>query len=194
LFTPLGETMHEKLETERLLLRPPLETDLAVMTALANDFGVLKNTATMPFPYTLADAQAFLTRAIERRAKGVGYSFAILCKANNAFIGGIGIHPEHEFELGYWLGRPFWGQGYATEAATRIVRFAFDELGAKKLTAGWYEGNEASSRVLEKLGFKPSGATMRESIARGASILSNQMVLTREDFARVENRHEQARH
>ena len=66
------------------------------------------------------------------------------------------------FEFGYWLGKPFWGLGYATEAAQRLVRFAFDELGLRRVHAGWFHDNPASGHVLAKLGARHNGSRMRE--------------------------------
>jgi ribosomal-protein-alanine N-acetyltransferase len=178
--------MREMLETERLLLRPPQDDDAGPMVPLANDFDVAKNLASMPFPFTLDDALAFVARAADLRTKGTGYTFAVLRKSDGAFVGACGVHPERGFELGYWVGRPFWGRGFATEAARRVVRFAFEELNAKKIVAGWYEDNPASGRVLEKLGFAHEMEEKRESVARGAIAVCRMMALTRATFARLE--------
>ena len=178
--------MREKLETERLILRPPQESDAAAMAPLANNLTLTKNTVSMPYPYTLDDARAFITRSRERRAKGADFPFAIFKKAGMTLIGAVGVHPERNFELGYWIGEPFWGQGYATEAARRVVRFAFEELNANKIVAGWYHDNPASGRVLEKLGFRHEKEEERPSMARGQAATCRMMALTRATFARLE--------
>jgi RimJ/RimL family protein N-acetyltransferase len=88
------------------------------------------------------------------------------------------------FEMGYWLGRPYWGQGYATEAARKLAAFAFSGLKAGRLTAGYFHDNPASGRVLEKIGFKPDGAEHRDCLARGHTVYCLGMLLQRENFGR----------
>ena len=178
--------MREELETNRLLLRPPQDADAAAMTPLANNYAIAKNLLTMPHPYTLDDAHAFIARARERRAKGIDSSFAIFRKSDGALIGAAGVHPDRDFELGYWVGEPFWGKGYATEAARRVTRFAFEDLNAKEVRAGWYVDNPASGRVLEKIGFRYTEDEELPSLARGCSATCRRMVLTRSAFARLE--------
>ena len=81
-------------------------------------------------------------------------------------------------------GQPFWRLGYATEAAKRVVSFAFRELKATSVRAGWFEDNPASGRVLQKLGCRPDGAVPRGSLARGQEVTCHLMALTREEFGR----------
>lgn len=88
--------------------------------------------------------------------------------------------------LGYWIGKPYWGHGYASEAAHRVIRFAFDELDAKLLTAGWFFDNPASGRILEKLGFKPSGSEEMECLSRGEPVFCHKVELNRADFGAVD--------
>jgi len=178
--------MRERLETERLMLQPPQDADAEAILLLANNFAVAKNTISMPHPYALNDARAFIARSCERRTKGVDYPFVVFRKADMALVGAVGVHPDRNFELGYWIGEPFWGQGYATEAARRVVRFAFEDLGAKEVRAGWYADNPASGRVLEKLGFRYTTDEDLPSLARGCTVTCRRMVLTRSAFARQE--------
>ncbi|MDE3115138.1 MAG: GNAT family N-acetyltransferase [Pseudomonadota bacterium] len=175
-----------RLETERLLLRPPEDADIAAMTALANDYGVAKNLSRLPHPYTEDDAQSFVTRSALMRAQGTEFPFAIVCKENGLYLGGCGLHLKDNglFELGYWLGRCHWGQGYATEAARKVAGFAFHGLKAVRVTAGYFHDNPASGRVLEKLGFRPDGAVNRDCLARGHTVYCLDMLLERENFGR----------
>ena len=92
--------------------------------------------------------------------------------------------PDEGYEFGYWLGKPFWGQGYATEAARRLAQFAFEELGLESLHAGWFHDNPASGHVLAKLGARHNGSQMRDCRARGMQVLCHDMLLTRADFLR----------
>jgi RimJ/RimL family protein N-acetyltransferase len=169
------------LESERLILRPPRPADIPAMTVWLGDFSVSRNLARVPYPYTEADAEDFVAT---RGRHGEGqYSFAITRKDDGLFLGCIGLHQEeagHEF--GYWLGKPFWGRGYATEAARSVALFAFEKLEAPFVWAGWFHDNPASGHVLAKLGARHNGSRMRESVARGAKVLCHEMLLTREAF------------
>jgi ribosomal-protein-alanine N-acetyltransferase len=169
------------LESERLILRPPRHADIAAMTVWLGDFHVSRNLARVPYPYTEADAEDFV---LARGAHGGGhYSFCITRKSDSVFLGCIGLHREkagHEF--GYWLGKPYWGLGYATEAARALTQFAFSTLDAPFVWAGWFHDNPASGHVLAKLGARHNGSRMRECRARGIKLLCHEMVLTREAF------------
>jgi RimJ/RimL family protein N-acetyltransferase len=159
------------LETERLLLRPPRAADISHFVPLLSDLEVSKNLSRVPHPYTEDDACAFIVVTAHAWRNGTEFVFSILRKEPPAYIGICGVHPERNWEFGYWLGKPFWGQGYATEAAARLVAYCFDDLGADGLNAGWYCDNPASGRVLEKLGCIRNGAEKRACLARGCQVL-----------------------
>jgi [ribosomal protein S5]-alanine N-acetyltransferase len=167
------------LETERLLLRPPRAADISHFVPLLDDFEVSKNLSPVPHPYTEDDACAFIVNANHGFATGTDYPFAILIKASSVFIGVCGLHPRGGWQFGYWLGKRYWGKGYATEAAGRVVAFAFDELKTEALRAGWYYDNPASGRVLEKLGFKLTGEAERSCTARGCTVKCHLVELDR---------------
>jgi RimJ/RimL family protein N-acetyltransferase len=161
----------------------PEASDVKAIATLMNDWDVVKNLASPPFPYLEEHAREFVDRQEDRRAKGTDFVFAITRKSDSAFIGKCGVHlRETGFELGYWLGRPYWGQGYATEAAAEVLAFGFRNLRADHIWAGWFHDNPASGRVLEKLGFKPNGCDRRDSAARGESVLCNLVTMSRADF------------
>ena len=171
------------LETERLLLRPPERRDIPALVPLANNYDVAKNLSKLPYPYTAQHGEEFVTRASEQWETGSDYPFSITRKSDGAFLGGCGLHPkEGSIDFGYWLGQPFWKQGYATEAARRLVAFAFDELNAAHVWAGWFHDNPRSGNVLAKLGCKPNGFEKRHCLARGMDIGCNIVVMTREAF------------
>jgi ribosomal-protein-alanine N-acetyltransferase len=175
--------MNEELETERLLLRPVCAADLPKVAALMADYAVAKNLSTAPHPYTLADAQAFFARHSESRASGGGHVFALIRKSDGAFIGKNGLHAKDGVvEMGYWLGKPYWGRGFGTEAARRVLAFGFDELKLERIVAGWFEDNTASGRILAKLGFAATETIERDCLARGHTVRCNMMALTRETF------------
>ncbi|HEX4295241.1 MAG TPA: GNAT family N-acetyltransferase [Rhizomicrobium sp.] len=171
-----------RLETARLLLRPPEPGDVKAITAFM-EWDVVKNLCRAPHPYLEEHAHAFLGRQEEGRARGSDFAFAVTRKSDSAFAGMCGVHlREKGFELGYWLGRPHWGQGYATEAAAEVLAFAFRNLRADTVEAGWFQDNPASGRVLEKIGFRPDGTGRRDCAARGESVLCNLVIMSRAEF------------
>ena len=173
------------LESERLLLRPPEFRDVPAITTWIGDWDVAKNLSSVPHPYREDDAREFVSRMVMQKARGEAFCFAIMRKTDDVFMGCCGLTlKDGRFELGYWLGKPFWGQGYATEAAKKVVSFAFRELKAESLWAGWFHDNPASGRVLEKLGGRPDGAEPRNSLARGHKVYCHMVALTREQFGR----------
>jgi RimJ/RimL family protein N-acetyltransferase len=158
------------LETERLVLRAPRLDDAASLATLANDRRIAANTLRIPHPYSLADARAFITdvNASERET-------AFLIATQDAVVigaCGVAILDGETPELGYWLGTPFWGKGYATEAARAVIDHAFGELGHDTLLAGARVSNPASRRVLQKCGFQWTGVGLYRirSIASSAPV------------------------
>jgi len=171
------------LETERLLLRPPGRRDIPAIVPLANDYDVAKNLSKLPHPYTVVDAEAFVAQMEEKRAAGTDFTFVITRKPDGVVMGCIGLHlDDGTFEFGYWLGRPYWRLGYATEAARRLVAFAFDDLKAEYVWAGWFHDNPRSGNVLAKVGCQPKSFQKRFSLARGMEIGCNVTILTRESY------------
>ncbi|HXS07363.1 MAG TPA: GNAT family N-acetyltransferase [Rhizomicrobium sp.] len=169
------------LESERLILRPPRPTDIQAMTVWLGDFSVSRNLAKVPHPYSEGDAEEFVNRNA-RHGDG-HHNFVIARKADGIFLGGIGLNlGDTGYEFGYWLGKPFWGQGFASEAARGLVKFAFDRLDAPTVWAGWFHDNPASGNVLMKLGARHNGSRMRDCLARGHKVLCHEMLLTREAF------------
>ena len=153
--------------TERLLLRPGWAEDAPALAAAIADEMIVRNLATAPWPYRLRDAEAFLAQPRDP----VLPSFLIFERTDGApnLVGscGLGRRPSGAVELGYWIARPFWGHGYATEAAVALVDIA-RALGFTQLEGSHFLDNPASARVLEKLGFEPVGITApRLSCARG---------------------------
>ncbi|HEX3651327.1 MAG TPA: GNAT family N-acetyltransferase [Rhizomicrobium sp.] len=184
MITP-APAMNEELETERLLLRPVSADDLPRIAALMADYDVAKNLSTAPHPYALADAEAFYAKHSESCARGESHVFALGRKNDGAFIGKNGLHAtDGVVEMGYWLGKPYWGQGFGTEAARRVLEFGFNDLKLEKIVAGCFEDNPASGRILSKLGFTATETIERNCLARGQTVRCNMMVLTRDAFQR----------
>ena len=172
------------LETERLLLRRPERRDIPAIVPLANNYDVAKNLSKLPHPYTAQDGEDYVANVEKQWAAGSDFPFSITRKSDGALIGGCGLHPKNGgvFEFGYWLGQPFWKQGYATEAARRLVVYAFQDLQAARVWAGWYWDNPASGHVLSKVGCTPTGQEKRPCLARGVDVDCNIAVLSREEF------------
>ena len=142
------------LETKRLALRAPRLEDAKTMVALANDRRIAENTARIPHPYKMSDAEGFITGA----NKAGGEAVFLITLRDKTVIGACGVTArEATPELGYWLGVPYWGNGYATEALHAVIDYAFTDLAHEALQAGARVTNPASRRVLEKCGFQWTG-------------------------------------
>lgn len=142
------------IKTERLKLKSPQMDDGVGLTELINDKSVVKWLSDIPFPYTVRHAEEFIERAQEKALKNESYNFMIF--QNNKMIGGIGLTEfrKRSCELGYWLGKKYWGNGFATEAVNGILDFGFNNLKRKEIYAAYKLGNEGSKRVLKKCGFQ----------------------------------------
>jgi RimJ/RimL family protein N-acetyltransferase len=153
------------LVTERLVLRPPHEDDIPDMVELAGNRKVAEMLARMPHPYSEREARAFISSVAGRRA---GTAYALTLADSGAFIGGAGLNPkERGLELGYWIGEPHWGKGYATEAAHALIDLAFRATAIERLHASCRVLNDSSRRVIHKCGFQYAGQGMIDSLAAG---------------------------
>ena len=163
--------------TPRLLLRPGFPEDAPALAAGIADEAIARNLATVPWPYRVRDAEAFLASPRDP----VLPSLLILERGQQApqLVGscGLGRRPSGAVEMGYWIARPFWGRGIATEACTALVDIA-RTLGLATLEGSHFIDNPASARVLEKLGFEPIGIIApRMSCARGLEVPARLMRL-----------------
>ena len=165
-----AETFREScipvLETERLVLRAPRLEDAKAVAQLANDRRIAENTARIPHPYSLADAEKFIA-SVNRDDD----EMAFLITREKAVLGAVGISvgEREPPEVGYWLGVPFWGHGYATEAVRAVIDHAFADLDFEVLGAGARVTNPASRRVLEKCGFQWTGVGLTRIRALASS-------------------------
>ena len=165
------------VSTPRLTLRAPGPGDVDRILALANDIDIARMTTSMPYPYCRGDADAFLARMdgldLDREI-----AFAI-DDGRDGLIGVVGLFPHGPLgpEIGYWIGRGYWGQGYATEAAEAALVWAGKDWGRRVVMSGHFADNPASGRVLEKVGFLYTGEVQsRRSTARGAAAPTRMMV------------------
>jgi RimJ/RimL family protein N-acetyltransferase len=167
----------ETLETARLKLRPVTRADAPRLSTLINDPDVARMTTRIPHPYSLEDAQSFLGAC---EASGE-QPFAIDHR-EDGLIGVLGFHAPQDDgamgpEVGYWLGRSYWGQGYATEALRGALLWASRDWGKRCLVSGHFADNPASGNVLIKAGFLYTGEVRRHhSVARGEDVDARRMV------------------
>jgi RimJ/RimL family protein N-acetyltransferase len=142
------------LETKRLALRAARLEDAKAVAALANDRRIAENTARIPHPYKLADAEQFIAGANKK-----GEAAYLITLRDGTIIGACGLmfHYDDTPEIGYWLGVPYWNKGYATEALHALIDYAFTDLMHDAVQAGARVTNPASRRVLEKCGFQWTG-------------------------------------
>jgi RimJ/RimL family protein N-acetyltransferase len=134
-------------------LRAPRSSDAEAIARLAGDRRIAGNTLRIPHPYSLADAEQFIA-AINRQNGEATFVITL----GDTLIGACAVDMrESGAEIGYWLGVPYWGQGYATEAARALIDHAFGVLGHEMLASGARVNNPASRRVLEKCGFQWTG-------------------------------------
>jgi [ribosomal protein S5]-alanine N-acetyltransferase len=148
------------LKTARLLLRPFRLTDADDVQRLAGDRDIASTTASIPHPYDDGIAEQWIATHQRHFAQGTWLDLAITLDPAGALVGAIGLRfePEHDrAELGYWIGKPYWGRGYATEAARALVQYGFETLGLHRIYARHFTRNPASGNVLQKIGMTHEG-------------------------------------
>jgi RimJ/RimL family protein N-acetyltransferase len=166
------------IETARLVLRPLGVGDIPAMIAGAGDLAVSRMLARVPYPYTEEHARTAVAAARAGAVTARGVVFAVTL--NGKMIGQVGLHGiPARYGTGYWLARPYWGHGYATEAVAAVVAYAFDVLGARMVRAGVFVDNPASLHLLGKLGFRRVGVRNSRSLARNERLEHIATVLTR---------------
>ena len=163
--------------TPRLLLRPGFPEDAPALAGAIGDEAIARNLANVPWPYRMRDAEAFLASP---RHPGLPSCLIFdLGRGSPELAGacGLGRRASGAVELGYWLARPFWGRGLATEACAAVIAMA-KALGLERIEGSHFLDNPASGRVLEKLGFEPTGIVApRMSCARGSEVPARLMRL-----------------
>jgi [ribosomal protein S5]-alanine N-acetyltransferase len=144
------------LETPRLRLRPYSEADIAELVPLVGTREVAATTLRIPHPYNEQHAREFFVLAQEAGRIWL----AITLREDGRQIGGVGLYVDEQHqhaELGYWLGVPYWGKGYATEAACEMLRYGFEDLKLHRIFASHFKHNPASGNILKKLGMGYEG-------------------------------------
>ncbi len=166
------------ITTGNLILRTPCLADADAFFAALSDFEVTRMTGAVPWPYSRSDAENFIRACLANRETGAAHVLTITSSGEPAFgTAGLSHVEDGVHELGFWLARTHWGNGYATEAARAVIDWARASLPVTGFIAGHYTDNPASGRILEKLGFRSVGEVDMPSRARGSLSPSRQYVL-----------------
>jgi RimJ/RimL family protein N-acetyltransferase len=161
------------LETLRLRLRQYTEADIPGLLPLVGAKEVAATTLRIAHPYTEQDARDFLELAKDPDKLWL----AITLRNDGRQIGGIGLRVDQQHqhaELGYWLGVPYWGQGYATEAAREVLRYSFEDLRLHRIFASHFKHNPVSGRILRKLGMHHEGC-QREHLRKWDQFVDSEL-------------------
>lgn len=148
------------LETRRLILRPFAASDAADVQRLAGDREIADTTLNIPHPYEDGMAEEWIATHRPRFEEGKLCNFAITLRDSGDLIGAMGLVITRRFdhaELGYWMGKPYWGKGFCTEAGRAVIEYGFTHLGLHRIHASYMARNPASGRVMRKLGMKQEG-------------------------------------
>lgn len=171
------------LQTKRILLRPWREEDAENLYKYAKDPEVGVPAGWLP--HTSVEN----SREIIRGVLSAPDTYAVCLKEDGKPIGSVGFHRndlaenDDEYELGYWIGKPFWGQGLIPEASREMLRYAFEDLGMARVWCGHYDGNVKSRRVMEKLGFVYHHTTEGIEVSLLGEIRTGHaLLLTREEW------------
>ena len=169
--------VRSEIRTRRLMLRPPVAGDVPALARFAGDYAIACMPPRMPHPYAEADARQFVA-LVSRQDPARERTFVIEAE-HEGLVGCIGFHrmAGGPLEIGYWIGRPHWGRGYATEAVVGALHWASQDWGRRAISSGHFADNAPSAKVLVKSGFLYTGEVqVRHSRARGATAPTRMMV------------------
>jgi ribosomal-protein-alanine N-acetyltransferase len=161
-----------ELLTRRLQLRLPQQEDASEITGLAGDPEISANTLEIPYPYNERMARDWISEVDQKRDQRSELVFIITNRTSGEIIGAIGLMSldrEHSrAKIGYWIGRPFWNRGYATEAVCAILDYGFRVLGLHRIYAYYLTRNRASGRVMDKCGMRYEGV-LRQHVQKNGN-------------------------
>lgn len=158
------------LDTDRLQLRPFTLDDAPRVRELAGHRLVAETTLLIPHPYEEGMAEPWIATHLSNFLAGESLTLAITLRSGGEMIGciGLGVTKAHRrAEMGYWIGVPFWGNGYCTEAARAVIAYGFSDMDLVKITSHHYAGNPASGRVMQKCGMKREGSCEKHVLKDG---------------------------
>lgn len=157
-------------DTPRLRLRPFERSDAKDVQLLAGDYDVAKMVPPIPRPYPDGAAESWIDYVTSAAEQGKEFAFAVVHKEQQTLLGCVGLHIDRNHqraELGYWIGRAHWNQGFVTEAAARILQHAFEDLKLHRLYANIVPRNTGSVKVAKKLGMRFEGTLRQHIFTRG---------------------------
>ena len=172
--------MPHQIETPRLILREFSESDIPELLPLIGAPEVAATTLRIPHPYEEKHAREFFSTTPKENE----LRLAIRLRSTGRLCGGIGLHPDtqpSQAELGYWIGVPFWGNGYATEAAGAVIAYGFQKLKLERIFASHFKGNRQSGRVLQKIGMRHEGSVRHGVMKSGKLLDLETYAIVRED-------------
>lgn len=175
-----------KLETERLILRPLRVENEEAIYQYVKDYEIAKWTINIPHPYPRDGAISFIKQARGLMEEGLCYELAIILKSNQEIVGVVSfvkVNKTHRnAELGYWVGKPNWNRGIATEAAKRILEFGFNKLGLERIFSKCFFDNLPSRRVMEKIEMEYEGKFRHEVFKENRFIDMTYYSILKEDW------------
>lgn len=153
-----------ELVTKRLLLRGFDLDDAPAVQSLAANYNVSRTTLNIPYPYEPGMAEDWINSHQHGWETKSTITYAITLKTSGQLVGAISLMNTNamQTDLGYWIGEPYWGMGYCTEAVTKLIPFAFNELGLDKVVAEHLAANPASGRVMQKAGMQKTQTTHKQ--------------------------------
>lgn len=175
------------IETERLILRQWKMGDINDMIEGLNNINVTRWLANIPFPYTNNDAEKFIGETIEKNL----CNFAIVLKKENKVIGGTqltNINKEHGTAGGgIWINECYQGKGYGSEAFGARIKYAFEELGLRRLENGYFKENEKSHKMQLRFGYKDEGIRRKRFVSKSTGIIEDEYItgLLKEDWKKI---------
>ena len=167
------------MKTKRLTLRPLEDRDAPRIVALAGDWAVASMTARIPYPYDETHSHQWISGLDDGEfVRGIEF--------DGELIGAVGYFHDADgvAEIGYWIGQPWWGRGFATEAASMLVRYCFTNGGMSRIVCCHFADNPASQRVIEKLGFTTTGTCKAYCEARRSDVATVRYEMRRPMMAR----------
>ena len=157
------------LKTERLILRPFTLEDAPEVQRLAGDKDIADTTLFIPHPYEDGMAEEWIGKHQDEFDRGEVITFAIVHRKHKFLVGAIGLSEikrhDETASMGYWIGKPYWNQGYCTEAAKAVLKYGFEVLNLNKIHAHHFKRNPASGKIMQKIGMKHEGC-LRQHIKK----------------------------
>jgi len=176
-------------ETDRLILRALEKCELPRFVELLDVWDIVRWLSVVPYPYTILHAEEFFAETEQARLSGAPQFYGVALKSDNLLIGGVGLHPprgetavEGEVEIGYWLGRDYWGRGIITEATRAVAAIGFERPTTLVLMATTSRNNVASQNILSKIGMHSKGLVPRDYAALRGDDMVVRWQMTRQQW------------